>query len=92
MSQPRPIWAACRFVKTWGNLSQAHRAKVIEFLIAFPDLMDSPHGHSGVGFRRLQGTFFYEARLDLRWRLVLRVSPEEIVLFDVKNHDQVRRL
>jgi hypothetical protein len=92
MSERRPIWAARRFVKTWATLTNAHREKVIEFLIAFPDLMESPHLHSGFGLRRLQGTFFYEARLDLRWRLILRMSPEEIVLFDVMNHDPMRRL
>jgi len=64
----------------------------MDFLLAFPDLVESPHLHSGFGFRRLQGTFFYEARLDLRWRLIMSVSPDEIALFDVINHDQVRRL
>jgi hypothetical protein len=92
MSERRPICAARRFVKTWATLTNAHREKVIEFLIVFPDLMESPNLHSGFGLRRLRGTFFYEARLDLRWRLILRMSPDEIVLFDVMNHDQVRRL
>ena len=140
MSERRPIWAARRFVKTWATLTNAHREKVIEFLIVFPDLtrkrkshrsdcarentkplpsviynplsapseppcekvpslklrgsdlMESPHSHSGFGLKRLRGTFFYEARLDLRWRLILRMSPEEIVLFAVMDHDQVRRL
>jgi hypothetical protein len=30
--------------------------------------------------------------LDLRWRLIFKMSEDEIVLFDVMNHDQVRRL
>lgn len=92
MSERRPIWAARRFIKTWATLTNAHREKVIECLILLPDLIDSPHLHSGFGLRRLRGSFFYEARLDLRWRLILRMSPDEIVLFDVMNHDQVRRL
>lgn len=92
MSERRPIWAARRFVKTWATLTNAHREKVIEFLIAFPDLIESPHLHSGFGLSRLQGTFFYEARLDLRSSLILRMSLEEIVLFDVMNRDPVRRL
>ena len=66
--------------------------KVPSLKLRGSDLMESPHSHSGFGLRRLRGTFFYEARLDLRWRLILRMSPEEIVLFDVMNHDQVRRL
>lgn len=92
MSERRPIWAARRFVKTWATLTNAHREKVIDFLIVFPDLIESPHLYSGFGLSRLQGTFFYEARLDLRSSLILRMSLEEIVLFDVMNHDPVRRL
>jgi hypothetical protein len=30
--------------------------------------------------------------LDLRWRLIFKISEEEMVLFDVMNHDQVSRL
>lgn len=38
------------------------------------------------------GTKFHEARVDIRWRLIMRVDVDEIVLFDVMNHDDVRRL
>jgi hypothetical protein len=51
-----------------------------------------PHIHTGFGLRQLHGTHFHEARLDLKWRLIFKMSEEEIVLFDVMNHDQVRRL
>jgi len=57
-----------------------------------PELRADPHLHTGYGLRQLHGTHFYEARLDLRWRLIFKVTEEEIVLFDVMNHDQVRRL
>ena len=92
MSERRPIWAARRFVKTWATLTNAHWEKVIEFLISFPDLIESPHLHSGFGLRRLRGTFFYEARLDLRWRLIFGMGSEEVVLFDLIKHYPVRRL
>ena len=61
-------------------------------MIALPDLRADPHMHTGFGLRQLHGTHFYETRLDLRWRLIFKMSDEEIVLFDVMNHDQVRRL
>jgi hypothetical protein len=54
--------------------------------------MKNPHRHSGFGFRKLRGSSFHEARLDLRWRLVMRIDSSEIILFDVLNHDEVRRL
>jgi len=46
----------------------------------------------GYSLRQLNGSQFYEACLDLRWRLIFKMCDEEIVLFDVMNHDQVRRL
>jgi len=88
----RPIFAAKRFVKCWRNLSAFQRERIIEILLAIPDIFQNPHMHTGFGLRRLHGTQFYEIRLDLRWRLILSVSNEEIILFDVMNHDQVRRL
>ncbi|MES2307304.1 MAG: hypothetical protein V4507_00440 [Verrucomicrobiota bacterium] len=66
--------------------------QVIEVVLVLNELLQNPHLHSGFGIRRLQGTSFYEARLDLRWRLVMRIDADEIILFDVMNHDQIRRL
>lgn len=88
----QPVYLASRFPRTWKGLTGKHKERVIDILIVLPDLLKNPHQHSGFGFRRLQGSQFYEARLDIRWRLILRVDPDEIVLFDVMNHDEVRRL
>ena len=87
-----PIWAARRFIKSWRNLSASQKQRIREILIALPDLRADPHAHTGYSLRQLHGTQSYEARLDLRWRLIFKMSEEEIVLFDVMNHDQVRRL
>ena len=87
-----PIWAARRFTKSWRNLSASQKQRIGEILIALPDLRADLHIHTGFGLRQLHGTHFHEARLDLRWRLIFKMSEEEIVLFDVMNHDQVRRL
>jgi mRNA-degrading endonuclease RelE of RelBE toxin-antitoxin system len=88
----RPIYTASRFPRTWKTLPQAQKERVMEIIISLPDLLKNPHLHSGFGFRRLRGTPFYEARIDLRWRLIMRIDETEIILFDVLNHDQVRRL
>lgn len=87
-----PIWAVRRFIKAWRNLSASQKNKIGEILIALPDLLADPHAHTGFALRQLHGTHFHEVRLDLRWRLIFKMSEEEIVLFDVMNHDQVRRL
>jgi len=86
------IYAASRFPRTWKTLNKTQKERIIEIILALPDLLKNPHRHSGFGFRRLHGTSFYEARLDLRWRLIMRIDEREIILFDVLNHDQVRRL
>jgi len=88
----QPIYAARRFVATWRNLDSRLKEKVIAVILALPELTAKPHRHTGFGFRRLRGSEFWEARLDLRWRLILRVGAKDVVLFDVMNHDQVRRL
>ena len=92
MPKHGPIWATKRFIKTWRNLSGSQRQSIGEILIALPELRTDPHLHTGYGLRQLHGTQFHEARLDLRWRLIFKMTEEEIVLFDVMNLDQVRRL
>ena len=88
----RPVYLAGRFPRTWTTLSAAQREHALDIILALPELMKDAPKHSGFGFRRLHGSAFYEARLDLRWRLVMRIDSKEILLFDVLNHDQVRRL
>ncbi len=88
----QPIYAAKRFAATWRNLDPRLKEKVIDVILALPELLAHPHQHTGFGFRRLHGSDYWEARLDLRWRLVLRIGAKEVILFDVMNHDQVRRL
>lgn len=88
----KPIYTAKRFRSTWRNLDARLRERIIDVILALPELTAQPHRHSGFGFRRLRGGDFWEARLDLRWRVILFVKTNEVVLFDVLNHDQVRRL
>jgi mRNA-degrading endonuclease RelE of RelBE toxin-antitoxin system len=88
----RPITAASRFRRTWKQLSGRQREQIADIIIALPDLLKNPHQHSGFGLRRIHGTGLYEARLDLRWRLVMQITEAEIVLYDVLNHDQIRRI
>jgi len=88
----KPILFARRFRKTWDRLTETQRERVMEIVGALPELMQHPHRHSGYGFRQLRGSPFHEARVDLRWRLVIQIEADQIVLFDVLNHDQVKRL
>jgi mRNA-degrading endonuclease RelE of RelBE toxin-antitoxin system len=89
---PRSIVFASRFPRTWKRLTNSQRERIFDIIIALPDLLKNPHQHTDYGIRRLHGTSMYEARLDLRWRLIFSVGENEISLFDVLNHDQVKRL
>lgn len=88
----RSIQFASRFPRTWKSLSPTQQERILTIIIELPDLLKNPHRHSGFGLRRLQGSTYYEARIDLRWRLIMKMDNREIVLFDVLNHDQVKRL
>lgn len=52
-----------------------------------------PHGHSGVGIRRLTKTIF-ECRvgLDDRLAFVFIATAAELVFFFIGNHDEIQRL
>jgi len=88
----KPIYAARRFRTAWKSLDARPRESVIDVILALPALVAHPHQHTGFGFRRLHGSQYWEARLDLKWRLILKIGHDDIILFDVMNHDQVRRL
>ena len=88
----KPIYVARRFRSTWKSLDPRQRESVVDVILVLPALLAHPHRHTGFGFRRLHGTEYWEARLDLRWRLILKIGVDDIVLFDVMNHDQVSRL
>lgn len=88
----RPIHFAKRFRHTWKSLSADEKERIADIIIELPELLKNPHRHSGFGLRRIQGTGLMEARIGLRWRLVIKIDSNEVLLYDVMNHDQIRRL
>jgi hypothetical protein len=52
-----------------------------------------PHGHSGIGIRRLTRTIF-ECRvgLDDRLAFLFIATPPELVFFFLGNHDEIQKL
>jgi mRNA-degrading endonuclease RelE of RelBE toxin-antitoxin system len=81
-----------RFARTWRRLTSRQKERILDIIIALPELLSNPHQHSGYGFRKLKGTDFHEARLDIRLRLVMRIREGQVFLFEVMNHDEIRRL
>lgn len=53
--------------------------------------MGAPHRHSGIGLRKLRGSF-YEGRIGLNRRLVFEFLPSGTLYFHLLGtHDEVRR-
>jgi mRNA-degrading endonuclease RelE of RelBE toxin-antitoxin system len=88
----KPIYFASRFRHSWEHLTATEQGRILDIIIALPDLLKNPHQHSGFGLRKIQGSRLMEARIGLRWRLVMEVDASGITLYDVMNHDQVRRI
>ena len=88
----RPLYFANRIRHSWKNLREAEKDRILEIIIELPEILKNPHRHSGFGLRRVKGSGLMEARIDLRLRLVMKIDSNEIVVYDVMNHDEVRRL
>ena len=52
-----------------------------------------PHAHQGAGIRKL-GPDVWESRAGLRLRLLFKTAKaeRELILFEVGNHDDIRRV
>jgi len=75
------------------KLPAEDRLAVNGALVAVLESWGNPHAHRGTGIRKL-GADLFECRAGLRLRLLYRVEkPEqELVFFEVGNHDDIRRI
>lgn len=73
------------------GLEASQRGLVLQALLALPSALGQPHLHSGLGIRKVHASGVWEARVGLGQRIVFLLSPNELVLVTVGNHDHVRR-
>jgi mRNA-degrading endonuclease YafQ of YafQ-DinJ toxin-antitoxin module len=70
---------------------QADRQKELEEVLQrLSATFGQPHLHSGLGIRRLRGSYF-ECRLDRDLRLVFKLDGNTLVLALLGDHNDVRR-
>jgi hypothetical protein len=81
----RRIHSARPCAATWRSRDPKLKEKVIDVILALPDILVRSHQHTGFGSRRPQGSDYPEVRLDLLGRLILRVGPMDVVLFEGMN-------
>ncbi|MDD2328626.1 MAG: hypothetical protein PHZ13_09995 [bacterium] len=60
-------------------------------MIALPKAMGTPHGHSGLGIRKIHSSGIYEARVGLGLRAVFALRLDQAILVRVGSHEDVRK-
>ena len=79
-----------RLLRTLRRLGPEISAEAEIKLARITEEFGQPHAHSGLGLRKI-GRHSYEARLGLKWRLVLVRHVDRLLAYDVMSHDEVAR-
>jgi hypothetical protein len=77
-----------RIRKTAEKLPPDVREKAASTIAAVAAAFGEPHKHGGLGLRKLARRS-YEARIDLRWRVVFIHQGKSLFAYDVMTHDEV---
>ena len=59
--------------------------------MALPKAMGTPHGHSGLGIRKLHSSGIFEARVGLGLRVIFALRGDQAILVRVGSHEDVRK-
>jgi mRNA-degrading endonuclease RelE of RelBE toxin-antitoxin system len=87
---PLGIEFSPRFRSQARALPAQPRKRVANAVAALSDVLGKPHVHSGLGIRRLSGSYF-EFRANRETRIVFKLERSTLTLLMVGNHDEVRR-
>jgi hypothetical protein len=60
-------------------------------LIELDRLLEDPHRHMGLGFRKLLPSGLWELRVGLSLRTLFKLEKEQATFVFVGNHDEVQR-
>ena len=71
-------------------LPKAQCADVVRKLLELGNAFGKPHGHSGLGIRKLRADPF-GCRIGLGLHLLFRVSPDALILRFIGSHDEVQK-
>lgn len=80
-----------RFQRDLAELSQQDRNRFFELMTGLPKAMGTPHGHSGLGIRKIHSSGIYEARVGLGLRVVFALRVDQAILVRVGSHEDVRK-
>lgn len=77
-----------RIQKTAAKLPSDLREKCSRAITEVSEAFGDPHRHRGLGLRKLASRS-YEVRVTLQWRIVFLHVDDELVAYDIMNHDQI---
>jgi hypothetical protein len=83
------IFLSKRWLKSLSKLNAEQKAKAEAVLCALMEAFGKPHLHAGIGVRKLTPDY-YECRIDLRWRILLRQRGDNLLAYEVMSHDEIR--
>jgi hypothetical protein len=71
-----------------GKLPTDVRGKAAKAMADVAAAFGDPHQHHGLGLRKLARRA-YEIRVHLQWRVVFLHAGEDLVAYDVMNHNEI---
>jgi mRNA-degrading endonuclease YafQ of YafQ-DinJ toxin-antitoxin module len=86
---PCAIEFVARFGTDVHSLSVEKQREVEATLRRLPEVFGRPHLHSGLGIRRLKGSYF-ECRVGRDLRMVFKLDRAVLVMTRIGNHEEVR--
>ncbi len=78
-----------RFRADASRLPDGKRREVEAVLQQLPAVFGRPHQHSGLGIRRLKGSYF-ECRVGRDLRIVFKLDGAVLVMTRIGNHEDIR--
>ncbi len=85
-----PIVLSERIRKAASKLPVELREKCSQAIAEVGKAFGDPHRHRGLGLRNLAGRS-YEVRVALQWRVIFLHIDNELIAYDIMNHDQIVR-
>jgi hypothetical protein len=73
------------------NLAKSDRAECLLALCELPESFGRPHGHSGLGIRKL-GDKIFECCGNVSLRFIFQDRPADLFVSFLGNHDEVKAL
>lgn len=83
------LFLGSRISRAVRLLAPDSRAKLEQILSAVSENFGNPRRHAGLGLRKL-GPGTWECRFDLSLRVVLIQEGEDLLVYDIMTHDQLR--